>query len=328
MIALWIGFILFILFLLALDLGVFHKEAHAIGAKEALGWTALWVAVSLVFNVIIYFIYENHWFGMGMSEFHAQGGWDAALKYLTGYLVEKSLSLDNIFVIALIFSYFRIPIEQQHRVLFWGILGALVLRGLMIGIGAVLIQRFDWIIYVFGALLILTAIRLFFSDEENVHPDRNLLVRWARRVYPVTDGLRGGHFFVLEGGSRAATPLFLALITVETSDLAFAVDSIPAIFAITQDPFIVFTSNVFAILGLRALYFALAALLGMFRYLKYSLVVLLAYIGVKMLLSHHHPIPTHVSLSLIATILAVGVLASIWLGRGEESPIPTAAKEE
>lgn len=328
MIALWLGFILFILFLLALDLGVFHKEAHAIGAKEALWWTALWVAVSLAFNAAIYFIYENHWFGMGESEFHAQGGWDAALKYLTGYLVEKSLSLDNIFVIALIFSYFRIPLEQQHRVLFWGIIGALVLRGLMIGIGAVLIQRFDWIIYVFGALLILTAIRLFFSGEENIHPDRNLLVRWARRVYPVTDGLRGSHFFVHEGGRRAATPLFLALITVETSDLAFAVDSIPAIFAITQDPFIVFTSNVFAILGLRALYFALAALLGMFRYLKYSLVILLAYIGVKMLLSHHHPIPTHVSLSLIATILAVGVLASIWLGRGEESPIPTAAKEE
>ena len=233
------------------------------------------------------------------------------MQYLTGWVLEQSLSLDNVFVIALIFGYFGVPLSQQHRVLFWGIIGVLVMRGIMIGIGAILIAKFDWIIYVFGAILILTAAKLLFAGDHEVDPSKNPLVRLFRRLYPVTDGFRGSKFFVVENGKRAITPLFLALLVVETTDLVFAVDSIPAVFAVTRDPFLVFTSNIFAILGLRSLYFTLAGLMEKFRHVKMALVFILAYVGVKMILSHHYKIPDLVSLGVIATALTLGVVFSL-----------------
>jgi tellurite resistance protein TerC len=313
----WVGFVVLILFFLALDLGVFNRKSHVIGAREALAWTFLWVSLALAFNVFIYHAYQNQWFGIGEQVGHATSGKKAALDYLTAYLVEKSLSLDNIFVIALIFGYFRVPDEHQHRLLFWGVLGALVMRGIMIALGAALIERFDWIVYVFGILLLATAVRLLLSGNEEIDPNKNYLVRLIRRIYPVETEYHGLHFFVNTARGRSVTPLFIALIVVETTDVAFAVDSIPAVFAITHDPFIVFTSNVFAILGLRSLYFALAAMITRFKYLKASLVFLLAYVGVKMLLSHHHPIPTPVSLAIIVGILTVGVVASLIAAKRE-----------
>ena len=309
-IAVWAGFLAFVLGLLALDLGVFHRESRAIRTGEALAWAAFYVALALAFNVLVFFLYERNWLGVGVSVGQPLDGHTAALQFLTGYLLEQSLSLDNVFVIALIFSYFRVPLAYQHRVLFWGILGALVMRGAMIGLGAALVTRFDWIIYVFGGILILTAVRMLLAGNEEPHPERSPVIRLARRIYPVTPELHGERFFVQLNGSRAATPLFLVLLMVESSDVLFAVDSIPAIFAVTQDPFLVFTSNVFAILGLRNLYFAIAPLLNRFKYLKQSLVFILAFVGVKMILSHHQPIPTVASLAVILGILVVGILAS------------------
>jgi len=320
MIWLWGGFLLLIVAFLAFDLGVFHRTPHAITVRDALGWTAVWIALALAFNVVVYFMYEHHWMGIGSTIGHELSGRQAALQFLTGYVVEKSLSLDNIFVIALIFGYFHVPLPFQHRVLFWGILGALVLRGAMILAGAALLDRFDWMVYVFGGFLIVTAVKLLVSRHENLEPERNPLIRLARRVFPVTDRIEGPGFFVHQGGRRAATPLFLVLLLVESTDVVFAVDSIPAIFAITRDPFLVFTSNVFAILGLRSLYFALAGLLHRFRYLKSGLVFVLAFVGVKMLLSHHHPIPTPVSLAVIGGILGVGLIAS--LVASHRDPVP------
>jgi tellurite resistance protein TerC len=312
MIWLWISFIALVLALLALDLGVFNRKAHAITVREALLWTAFWIALSLLFNVALFFMYTHHWFGLGLMPGHTQTAHAAALQFFTGYIIEKSLSLDNIFIIALIFNYFHVPLEYQHRTLFWGILGALVLRGAMIGAGAALIHRFSWTIYVFGCLLLLTALKMLVSKHENVEPDKNPLVRLARRVYPVTPRFEREHFFArLPEGRRAITPLFLVLLVIESSDVMFAVDSIPAIFAVTRDPFLVFTSNVFAILGLRSLYFALAAVMDKFYYLKTSLVFLLAFVGVKMLASHSFPIPTLVSLAVIVAILGAGVAASV-----------------
>ncbi len=313
---LWGGFILIVLLMLALDLGVFHKDDHEVSTKEALTWTAVWISLALLFNVGLYFIYENHWLGMGTGA-HALDGKQAAVQFLTGYLIEKSLSLDNIFVIALIFNYFAVPAIYQHRVLFWGVMGALGMRGVMIALGAALISNFTWMIYVFGGFLILTAIKMLISKEDNLEPDRNPLVRIARKLYPVSKNLDGHNFFTHVDGKRMATPLFLVLLVVESSDVLFAVDSIPAIFAITQDPFLVFTSNIFAILGLRSLYFALASLLEKFKYLKQSLVFVLAYVGVKMIMSHHYHIPPAFSLLVIIGILAVGVLASIAAARKE-----------
>lgn len=307
----WFGFIILIAALLALDLGVLNRKAHVIGVREALMWTAFWVALAMVFNVGIYFMYENHWIGLGRDIGHDISGKQAALQFFTGYLIEKSLSLDNIFVIALIFAYFKVPLEFQHRTLFWGILGALVLRGAMIGAGSTLIQRLEWMIYVFGGLLILTAVKMLVDRHDNLEPDKNPLVRFFRKFYPVTPEFEGSRFFTKMDGKKAVTPLFLVLLVVESSDVLFAVDSIPAIFAVTLDPFLIFTSNVFAILGLRSLYFALAAVMGKFRYLKMSLVFLMAFVGVKMLLSKHYHIPTSVSLAIIAGILSVGIIASI-----------------
>ncbi len=308
---LWVGFIVMILGLLALDLGVLNRKPHVIGTREALLWTIFWIFLALLFNVAVYFIYEHHWLGIGINIRETMSGKDAALKYFTGYVVEKSLSLDNVFVIAVIFNYFAVPRIYQHRVLFWGIVGALIMRGIMIALGVALIHRFHWIIYVFGGLLILTALKMLLTREDKLEPDKNPLVRLARKIYPVTSDFEGHKFFTKVDGARAITPLFLVLLVVESTDVLFAVDSIPAIFAITTDPFIVFTSNVFAILGLRSLYFALASVIEKFRYLKVSLMLVLVYVGFKMILSGHYPIPTGISLAVIAGILTSGIVSSI-----------------
>jgi len=279
--------------------------------REALAWTGFYITLALAFSAFVYFIYENNWMEASASIREDLSGSEAALYFFTAWLLEWSLALDNIFVIALIFAYFQVPAGQQHRVLFWGILGALVFRALMILAGVSLIHRFEWIVYFFGTLLLVTAVRLLVARHDNLAPHRNPLVRLCRRCFAMTDGYRGSAFFVREGGRLHATPLALALIVVESTDLLFAVDSIPAAFAITTDPFLVFTSNIFAVLGLRALYFALAALLDRFRYLKMSLVFILAFVGVKFLLSHHFHLPAWVSLVVILGFLTVGVLASV-----------------
>jgi len=323
------GFVILILGLIAIDLGLIGKKDHVIGVKEALIRTAIWVTISVSFSVFIYFLYGHNW--LGWDEWYtrqtdpatALTGGRATQLFLLAYILEQSLSMDNMFVIATIFAYFRIPTLYQHRVLFWGIMGALVLRGVMIGAGAILLHRFHWMVYLFGGLLILTAIKMLLSGESEIHPDRNLMVRIARRFYPVTTRIEGNHFFLNEsiGGvmRKAMTPLFLALILVETTDVMFAIDSIPAVFGITSDPFIVFTSNVFAICGLRSLYFALAGLMDKFRYLKPSLVFLLVYIGIKMIWNGAHASPEFehrkiddlLSMAIIGGILLVGVVASL-----------------
>ncbi len=293
---LWVGFNLFILAMLALDLGVFHRKTHVVSLKESLTWTGVWVALALVFNAGVW-----HFAGSGK-----------ALEFFTGYVIEKSLSVDNVFVFALLFSYFAVPTVYQHKVLFWGILGALMLRAIMIAAGAALITKFAWIIYVFGAFLILTGIKMIVKRDEEIHPERNPVVRWFKKLMPVTPEYRGDKFFVRENGLRMATPLFVVLLLVEFTDLIFAVDSIPAIFAVTKDPFIVFTSNVFAILGLRSLYFALAGVMDKFHYLKISLGVVLSFVGVKMILAHTAwKIDTLVSLGVIVLILATSVVWSL-----------------
>ncbi|MFI5378943.1 MAG: TerC/Alx family metal homeostasis membrane protein [Tepidisphaerales bacterium] len=312
MLLIWSGFILFVLLLLVLDLGVFHRKDHIISMREALGWSAIWIAISLLFSVFIYFGYEHHCLGLGAAVDAVDGtvndGSAALIKYITGYVVEKSLSVDNIFVMAMIFTFMAVPRRYQHRVLFWGIVGALVLRGLMIGVGAQLVARFQWVLYVFGAFLILTALKMLFVKEGHGDPSKSLAVRFVRRFFPVTDKYHCQHFLVRAGSSAARagripdetpepdaaidrarpgtlllTPLALTLVLIETTDLIFAVDSIPAVFAITADPFLVFTSNIFAILGLRSLYFALAGMVKEFRYLKVSLAAVLALVGFKML---------------------------------------------
>lgn len=305
----WIGFLVLIAAVVALDLGVFHRERRVVSIPEALGWTAVWIALALVFNVGVYYLYEFNPAGWDVDT-EQLGGFDASIQFFTGYLVEKSLSIDNVFVIAMVFAHFNVPLAEQHRVLFWGIFGAVVLRGIMIFGGIALLERFDWLVYLFGAVLIYSAASMLVVRHDNLAPEDNFFIKLVRRMVPVTDDFHDGRFFVRVDGTLMATPLFLALILVEISDVTFAIDSIPAIFAITRDPFIVFTSNVFAILGLRSLYFVLAGLMEKFRYLKMSLVFLLAYIGVKMLLVHHYPIPNVVSLAVIAGILAVGILAS------------------
>jgi len=313
----WVGFLLLILALLAFDLGVFHRRPHAQSPREALCWSGLWVGLSLSFNALVYFLYERNWLGVGTEIGLDLDGSTAALQFFTGYLIELSLSLDNVFVIGLVISYFSVPLAYQHRVLFWGVLGALVLRGAMIAAGAALIARFHWTIYLFGLFLVGTAVKLLVARQDTIDPERSLLVRVARRIFPLTPEMHGDRFFVRVGGRLMMTPLFLVVLVVESSDVIFAVDSIPAIFAVTRDPFLVFTSNIFAILGLRSLYFALAPLIERFLYLKTSLVFILAFVGMKMLLSHHYPIPTAVSLAMIAGILVVGVAASILVSRRE-----------
>jgi tellurite resistance protein TerC len=306
---LWVGFNAFILAMLALDLGVFHRRSHVVTVREALTWTGVWVALALVFNAGLW---------------HFAGG-ARALEFFTGYVIEKSLSVDNVFVFALLFSYFAVPRRFQHKVLFWGILGALVMRGVMIAAGALLITRFSWIIYVFGAFLLLTGIKMIWKREAEIHPERNPVVRGFKRLMPVTRRYQGDHFFIRRRGIWAATPLFIVLLTVELTDLVFAVDSIPAIFAVTTDPFIVYTSNVFAILGLRSLYFALSGALEKFHHLKVGLGLVLGFVGVKMLLSHSPwKIDTLVSLGVILGILTTTVLTSLVRPRKSDSPHPAA----
>lgn len=319
---LWAGFILFIIAMLALDLGVLHRGAKIIPTRSALLWSGVCVILALAFSVAVYFLYDRELIGTVLEDGRRLSGREAAMQFIAGWLIEQSLSLDNVFVIALIFVYFGVPREYQHRTLFWGIMGALIMRGLMIAAGTALIQRFDWIIYLFGALLVYTAIKMLLVKHEDVHPDRNPLVKLARRIYPVASHFEGEKFFTHLNGKRAMTPLFLALLVVESTDVIFAVDSIPAVFAVTMpfnDPFIVFTSNVFAILNLRSLYFALSGLMEKFKQLKYSLVLVLAFVGVKMLLTHHVEIPTGVALGVVATLLAGGVLVSIVVNRRSQA---------
>lgn len=313
----WLGFFAIFLSILVLDLSVLHRESRTMEVRQALGWTVIWIAVAMSFAALVYGLYEHSWFGW-RAEAENPGGAEAALQYITGYLLEWSLSVDNIFVIAVIFTFMKIPAQYQYRVLFWGIVGAIVLRGLMIAMGAALIHAFDWMFYVFGAILLLSAARMLKSDEE-FDPATSVLVRIARRVYPLTDQLDGDRFFTVVNGARAATPLFVTLLLVDFADVVFAVDSIPAIFAVTQDPFIVFTSNAFAILGLRSLYFAIAGLMVMFRYIKYSLIFILAFVGVKMMLHHHLIIPHGISLAIIVGFLLLGVFASLWVSRRERA---------
>ncbi len=291
----WVGFVAFILAMLALDLSVFNRKAHAISLREAAIWSAVWIGLSLLFNAALYF-----WQGQ-----------EVALEFFTAYLIEKSLSVDNIFVFVLIFSAFGVPAAYQHRVLFWGILGALVMRGALIALGTTLISYFHWVLYGFGAFLVFTGIRLAFERERTIHAERNPLVRLARRFLPVTQEYAGSRFFVRQGGQLMATPLVLVLVLIESTDLIFALDSIPAVLAITLDPFIVYTSNVFAILGLRSLYFLLAGSVQRFRYLNVGLAAILALVGVKMLLTDVAHIPIGISLGGIAIILAVAIGASL-----------------
>jgi tellurite resistance protein TerC len=292
---LWIGFNIFVLAMLALDLGVFHRKAHSISIREALTWSGVWIALAMTFNAGIYFF----------------SGSEPALQFFTGYLIEKSLSVDNIFVFVLLFTAFSVPAAYQHRVLFWGVLGALIMRGAMITLGAVLLEAFHWIIYLFGAFLIFTGIRMVFQEESEVHPEHNPLLKLVRRIVPVTEGYERDRFIIRRTGKVLVTPLLLVLLVIETTDLIFALDSIPAIFAVTQDPFLVYTSNIFAILGLRSLYFVFAGALSKFYYLKPALAVVLSFVGVKMVLADIYAIPTLLSLAVIALVLAVAIVASV-----------------
>lgn len=280
--------------MLVLDLGVFHRRAHTVKFREALAWSGAWIALAAIFAVVIFF-----WHGR-----------TPALEFVTGYVIELSLSVDNLFVFLLIFRFFQVPAIHQHKVLFWGILGALIMRAIFIAAGVSLIQRFHWIIYAFGAFLVYSGIKLFFQEEAEIHPEKNPVLRLFRRWVPVTQDYVGNKFFVRSAGLYA-TPLFVVLLVVETTDLLFAVDSIPAILAITRDAFIVYTSNVFAILGLRSMYFALAGMMEMFRYLHYGLSLVLISVGAKMLLSHYFEIPTPVALAAVAGLLAISVIASM-----------------
>jgi tellurite resistance protein TerC len=349
MVVVWIAFLVFVFFLLALDLGVFHRRAHVVSVREALIWTCVWVALALAFSGFVYVAYDGQWFGLGTTpdpvdrsaafpDGRVNDGWSAFLKFVTGYVVEESLSVDNVFVIAMLFQYFAVPRVYQHRVLFWGIIGAIAMRGLMIAVGAQLVAQFSWILYVFGGVLILTAVKMACFTGEEMDPAQNFIVRAVRRRFPVSDRYDGEHFFVRAvdgppaafaapaaaapraGGPSAGrwmlTPLALALVMVETTDLVFAVDSIPAIFAITADPFLVFTSNVFAILGLRSLYFALAGALHALRYMTHALAAVLVTVGVKMLA--HEPIEEALGenfnlylLGVVLLILGIGVIASL-----------------
>jgi tellurite resistance protein TerC len=300
----WGGFIAFVLTMLALDLGVFHRKAHAVRPREAGIWVAVWVSLALLFAGGLWYFY----------------GTKIALTFLTGYVIEESLSVDNLFVMVVIFNYFRVPAESQHRVLFYGILGALVMRGLFIGAGAFLIERFHWILYVFGAMLVITGVRMLFKQDEEFEGEKNPIVKLVRRRVPLTMDYHGNKFFVDIDGKSVATPLFLVLVLVEFTDLIFAVDSIPAIFVITTDPFIVFTSNIFAILGLRSMYFLLAAVVEKFYLLKFGLALILTFIGVKMLIESWYHIPIGISLGVVLGTLALSIAASMMWPKPEEAP--------
>jgi tellurite resistance protein TerC len=299
----WIGFHVFVLVMLSLDLGVFHKKAHAVPVKEAVIWTIVWISLAMFFNVFILL----------------ELGKTKALEFLTGYVIEYSLSVDNIFVFILIFSYFGVKDKYQHKVLFWGILGALIMRGIFIFAGVALINRFHWIVLIFGAFLVFTGLRMLFHKEAEVDPDKNVIVRFFRKFFPVSRTMHENEFFIRENHKVVATPLFLVLLVIESSDLIFAVDSIPAILAISKDTFIVYTSNIFAILGLRSLYFAIAGVMGYFRFLKVGLAFVLTFVGLKMLASFlHFEIPILLSLGVIIFILLISILASVLIKKRPE----------
>jgi tellurite resistance protein TerC len=301
---LWIAFNVFVLGMLAIDLGVFHRKAHAVSLKEAGAWSCVWIGLALVFNIGVYYLW----------------GQEKALEFLTGYVIEKSLSVDNLFVFLMVFQYFNTPAEYQHRILFWGIVGALVLRAIFIATGSALLSNFHWMIYVFGGFLVVTGIKMFLQGDEKLEPEKNPVVRLFQRMMPVTHDYHGQSFFITKDGKRHATLMMVVLIVVETTDVIFAVDSIPAIFAITTDPFIVYTSNIFAILGLRALYFALAAMIHRFKYLKYALALVLVFIGSKIfLVGIIGKIPAVISLSVTFGLIAGGVLVSLWKTRGQSA---------
>jgi tellurite resistance protein TerC len=303
----WLAFTFFVLAMLALDLGVFHKSAHEVKPKEALAWSGVWISLAFVFCGILYFFWDK---------FPSESGYtnsQAALAFLTGYIIEKALSIDNVFVILMLFTYFSIPAKYQHRVLFWGIIGVLVMRAGMIFAGVALIKNFDWMVYFFGLILIAAAVKMIVMKDKEIDPEKNPVLKLFRRFMPVTKELHGQQFFTVVNGKRWATPLFVVLLLVEATDLMFAIDSVPAIIAITSDPFLVFTSNIFAILGLRSLYFAIAGLMGMFAYLAYGLSAILAFVGVKMLLQGpilDYKMPVEWSLGIILSILAVSIGAS------------------
>lgn len=295
---LWVGFNAFVIVMLILDLGVFHKKAHEIKVKEAILWSIFWVVLSLLFNAGIYFY----------------AGYNMALLFFTAYIVEKSLSMDNIFVFIMIFTYFKVNPVYQHKVLFWGVLGALIMRAIFIFAGIALIEKFDWILYIFGAFLIYSGYKMMKEKDKEVHPEKNPVLKLAHRIFPVTRDYRNGYFFVKENGKYFVTPLFIVLLVIESTDVVFAVDSIPAVLAISHDPFIVYTSNVMAILGLRALYFALAAVMRLFRFLHYGLSVILIYVGCKMIAAQlEFHINTEISLGIIVSVLAVSIITSIYI---------------
>lgn len=311
----WIAFIGLIVIFLALDLGVFHKNDHVIKTKEAGIWTAIWITVALSFSGVIYWLFSS---GLVENPTGLTPN-NAVLKYITGYLIELSLSIDNVFVIAVIFSAFKVPALYQHRVLFWGILGAIIFRGLMIVFGVALINQFEWIIYVFGIFLLYTAFNMLKGADSHFDPKKSFVFRQIKKVYPITSSMHGHDFFITKMGIRAATPLFVALVMIELTDVLFALDSIPAILAITADPFIVFSSNILAILGLRSMYFLISRMLEKFRYINYSLVVILAFVGLKMLFSHYLELPEWVSLTVISVSLLVGVLTSLMIPEKEKN---------
>jgi tellurite resistance protein TerC len=298
---LWVGFNVFVLGMLALDLGVFHRKSHTVTVREALTWTGVWVTLSLFFNLFIYYYF----------------GEEKAVEFFTGYLIEKSLSVDNIFVIIMIFSYFQVPQEYQHKVLFWGILGALVMRVIFIFSGIELIHRFHWLVYIFGGFLVFTGIRMITSGDDKIEPEKNPIIKLARRMFSVTPTFEGDQFFTKREGKTWVTPLFLVVILIEVTDLIFAVDSIPAILSISEDPFIVYTSNVFAILGLRSLYFALSGIEKYFHYLKFGLSAILIFVGVKMCIVDFYKIPVSISLIVIVFVLAIAMLASVLFPKKE-----------
>lgn len=323
---LWILFFVLIGTALALDLGVFHKNPEAISARAATGWSIIWLTLSLLFSVVVYFSYEDDWGGIReLSNSYLKGS-DAVILYLSGYLLELSLSLDNIFVMAMIFTYFKVPPANQHRVLFWGIMGALVFRAIMIFAGVALIQRFEWLIYIFGAFLIFVALKMWLSrDDEGIDLQDNRLLKGLRKFLPVTRQFHGEHFFLRRRNILMATPLFLTLVMIEFTDILFALDSIPAIFSITTDPFLIFTSNIFAILGLRSMYFMLAAVLDRFRFLKYSVVAILLFVGLKMVSHGFIHMAGWVSLVVIGGALLAGVLVSLF---HQEKPVPSVGEED
>lgn len=308
---LWAAFIAVIFVMLALDLGLFHRKSHKVSMKEATIWSAVWITLALGFNALLY----------------AWEGQKVALEFFTGYLVEKSLSVDNIFVFVLLFTYFKVPEQYQHRVLFWGVVGALIMRAILIAVGAALLAKFHWILYLFGAFLVLTAIKLLWMKGKEMDPGNNPVLKLFRRFYPVTENYMGERFFVMQNGVRHATPLFLVLLMVETTDLIFAVDSIPAVFGITRDPFIVFTSNVFAILGLRSLYFLLAGVMHKFHYLQTGLALVLAFIGVKMMVVEIYKVPVGLSLAVIASVLGASMALSLMRPLPVEEPVSDEVPE-